>query len=167
MKITVKRRHILDALRYNNLIAGNWFSNFESELVWDYELGDEKTKPFNPNCSACLVGSSVRRAFPQCTLTEKAMERMDKLLQNTMLRQAHKHCLSVTEESDADELVKKGLYLAALSAKFEGVVRNKAHRANKEADEVHLSKREQRRISDWVKKNIPVSFEATLTKNKE
>lgn len=162
MKITVKRRHILEALRYNHLQAGGWFHDFIKQTNYD----GVQVKPFNPDCSACLVGSTVRRAVPECRLSEKAMHAMDKRLFDSLGNQAFRYGLDICEESSADELVEKKLYLAALSAKFEGILRDKANVLDKDLSAVRLSKKERQRIYDWVKKHIPVEFTANLRKHR-
>lgn len=167
MKITVKRRHVLDALRFNNLVSGSWYKDLAGTLDAFGELiAGLPENIYKPNCTACLVGSTIRRSalgaqlekLPERAVLEQAID-----LQIMASGAYDLNCAPAKPDyAEATEAARKGNYFGALSHLFEGTVRVGARRTGKEKIEYKLTKAENTRISNWVKKNIPVSFEVTV-----
>lgn len=137
--VTVTRRHVLDAIRYNNLIAKNgWFVDSE-----------------DPDCPACLVGATMRRAVRRKRWWDKDLYWLTVKI-NDALRG-----WPITDEVAAENCARRGNFLAALSCKFEGMTSGNPERGRYHGGSV-LTKTQQKRLVGWVKENIPASFEALL-----
>lgn len=182
--LTVKRKHVLDALRYNHLVAGSWFHT-DSDVISALKIlgQDIESAVYLPNCTACLVGSTIRRAseeqFKNKPLRQRQMERsIEKSTDGRLYEKLlEKNDFDISPDkpnfSLAAKIAEKGFYFAALSHVFEGTIRQKAvkkalARGNEAWDydeftpKIKLSTKEKEKLSLWVKKNIPASFEVKL-----
>lgn len=161
MKITVKRRHVLEALRYNNLVAGSWF------------LAEEETfngeNVYKANCSACLVGSTIRRAQADKPRTSRWYDKIAQWIGDVTTSGDVFGVITQSNSSPSTpkDAVSENRYLTALSRMFESTMRNKAAlKYNVSTDElsreqvqsVKLSKKERQELRQWVLDNIPVEF---------
>jgi hypothetical protein len=182
--LNVTRKDVLDAIRYNNLIAGAWFDSKFEVLKGDLETGDitNESAIYKPNCTACLVGSTLRRAA--CRLPRKpGYSKLVNAIENTLnpnyddylLQNFDIEIVCTPEVADfqlATKAAKEGNYLGALSHLFEGLVREQYEEiydydCNDEYDsdslkDVKLNNERKKQLRNWVKKNIPVKFQVKL-----
>jgi len=156
MRLTIKRRDILDALRYNHLVAGSWF-----EVDRDGDSADI----YKPGCTACLVGSAVRRAAKREKVFLYAGRTAGSILANLISETTGDQIVDeVVDQDILAELVQARDYLTALSYIFEGTLRAKAIRRfgpdylTDQLKRLKLTKVENERIRKWVLENIPVEF---------
>jgi len=166
-KLTIKRVHILNAIRFNNLVAGSWFEGDFSN--------DPHDKIIKPNCNACLVGSAVRRAAKPKTAEDYT--RLASFIWN-VVRGGIYGITDVTSEESIDGHLAKNRYLSALSCKFETTIRTKAIKLgladhqddyefleDAERRSLKLNVRETNALLNWVRKNIPVQFTVNSTRD--
>jgi hypothetical protein len=155
MKVTITHKHIFDAIKFNHLVADRWFEPKEVRFE------DKDDKFYKANCTACLVGSTVRRAAPKNT----SINSLKCLISTTVMTNG----VNIIGMKETPEYIAScGQYLTALSAKFESTVRNKAALKYKrqarlldsvEIRNTKLSAKEKKDLADWVKLYIPKSFE--------
>ena len=158
MKYEIKRRHIISALRYNNLVAGSWIQSEYRKM----SNAARKTVEI-PSCAGCLVGNTLNRALPKKLSYQKLDEIGAVIGRGSDFNYAPDRVNSITLK----ELLNEKLYLAALSHLFEGTIRPKARKKFgygfddldvEQIASLKLTDDDTERLIKWVKENIPVTF---------
>lgn len=165
-KVKIKRKTVLDAIKYNHLVSGEWINTV---------ILDRLTKANYSQCTACLVGSLFKRHFKPITKADYFA--LDDIMSNnistvTYAKQdsyaSYNHIITVTPScyqyklKDLATLTNKKYYLHALSYLFEGQISLQAQETDMVHNKVKLTKQRIKYMLDWVKENIPVEFEVNL-----
>ena len=156
MKHTVKRRDIIAALRFNNLVAGSWIESDFQALP-----RNARAKTQKPNCTGCLVGNTLNRSLPKHYSYSKV---------DDICCAAVEGAYDISDKDNALEEVANGNYLAALSCMFEGTIDEKFDKKYPDGSKIpedawrniKLGKRDTNKLIAWVKKHIPVTFEIEI-----
>lgn len=136
MKIT--RKQVLMAVRYEPLTAGSWIRK--------------------DDCTVCAVGATLRRCgVEDCEIGSYGSQVFQAAEDNTDY-----HGEAAMDKKYVRKHLKNGLYLAALSCYWEGVVAPK-YGINEEDSSAHrllVTPEVREELAAWVEKNIPEKFTA-------